>query len=67
MNLFPGPDIGWGSAPVAWHPAVLRFPMPSRDSSLFRPEALEHYFDLEEGRTLVKVSPPWTWALLAAP
>ena len=30
----------------------------------FRPEALEHYLEVEEGRTLVRVSPPWTWALL---
>ncbi len=33
-------------------------------SGLFRPEALEHYLDLEEGRTLARVSPPWTWILL---
>ena len=31
---------------------------------LFREEALKHYLQAEEGRGLVKVSPPWTWALL---
>jgi membrane fusion protein len=32
--------------------------------SLFRPQALEAYLQAEEGRNLVRVSPPWTWALL---
>jgi multidrug resistance efflux pump len=32
--------------------------------NLFREEALKHYLQAEEGRGLVKVSPPWTWALL---
>lgn len=32
--------------------------------SLFREEALKHYLQAEEGRGLVKVSPPWTWTLL---
>lgn len=31
---------------------------------LFRQEALEHFLEAEEGRTLVRVSPPWTWSLL---
>ena len=31
---------------------------------LFRPEALRHHLQAEEGRGLVRVSPPWTWALL---
>lgn len=33
-------------------------------SNLFREEALKHYLEAEEGRGLVMVSPPWTWALL---
>jgi membrane fusion protein len=32
--------------------------------SLFREEALRHYLQAEEGRGLVKISPPWTWTLL---
>jgi membrane fusion protein len=32
--------------------------------SLFRAEALQHLLSSEEGRGLVRVSPPWTWALL---
>lgn len=32
--------------------------------NLFREEALKHYLQAEEGRGLVKISPPWTWALL---
>ncbi|BDG05195.1 HlyD family secretion protein [Anaeromyxobacter oryzae] len=31
---------------------------------LFRDEALKHRLAYEEGRGLVRVSPPWTWALL---
>jgi membrane fusion protein len=31
---------------------------------LFRDEALRHRLSFEEGRGLVRVSPPWTWALL---
>lgn len=38
--------------------------MTQRTHNLFREEALEHYLQAEEGRGLVKVSPPWTWALL---
>ncbi len=32
----------------------------------FRPEALQHHLQAEEGHGLVRVSPPWTWALLLA-
>lgn len=38
--------------------------MNQPNSSLFREEALKHYLQVEDGRGLVKVSPPWTWALL---
>jgi membrane fusion protein len=33
---------------------------------LFRVEALRHRLTAEEGRGVVRVSPPWTWALLVA-
>lgn len=33
-------------------------------SALFRQEALQHHLQTEEGRGIVRVSPPWTWALL---
>lgn len=36
------------------------------ESGLFRREALEHLRRAEETRDLVRVSPPWTWALLTA-
>jgi len=32
--------------------------------TLFRQEALQHHLQGEEGRGIVRVSPPWTWALL---
>ena len=38
--------------------------MNQPNPQLFREEALKHYLQAEEGRGLVKVSPPWTWALL---
>lgn len=38
--------------------------MNQPNPNLFREEALEHYLQAEEGRGLVKVSPPWTWMLL---
>ena len=38
--------------------------MPQPDTRLFRAEALEHRLRGEEGRGLIRVSPPWTWALL---
>lgn len=38
--------------------------MNQPNPNLFREEALKHYLQAEEGRGLVKVSPPWTWALL---
>jgi adhesin transport system membrane fusion protein len=38
--------------------------MRQPNPSLFREEALKHYLQTEEGRGLVKVSPPWTWTLL---
>jgi len=39
--------------------------MPTPPPDLFRQEALQHHLQAEEGRGLVRVSPPWTWALLA--
>lgn len=38
--------------------------MNQSNPGLFREEALKHYLKVEEGRGLVKVSPPWTWMLL---
>ena len=38
--------------------------MTTPPPELFRPEALRHHLQAEEGRGLVRVSPPWTWALL---
>ncbi len=38
--------------------------MNQPNPNLFREEALKHYLQAEEGRGLVKVSPPWTWTLL---
>jgi membrane fusion protein len=35
-------------------------------NSLFRQEALEHFLQAEEGRGIIRVSPPWTWVLLLA-
>jgi multidrug resistance efflux pump len=37
---------------------------PKAAPRLFREEALKHRLAYEEGRGLVRVSPPWTWALL---
>ena len=37
---------------------------PKAAPRLFRDEALKHRLSYEEGRGLVRVSPPWTWALL---
>lgn len=31
---------------------------------LFRPEAVNHLLELEEGRTIARISPPWTWVIL---
>jgi membrane fusion protein len=39
-------------------------PAPPPAPRLFRDEALKHRLAYEEGRGLVRVSPPWTWALL---
>jgi hypothetical protein len=38
--------------------------MNEQPPDLFRQEALQHPLRSEEGRGLVRVSPPWTWALL---
>lgn len=38
--------------------------MTEQNESIFREEALKHYMQSEEGRGLVKISPPWTWTLL---
>ena len=37
---------------------------PEEGRGLFRAEALRHRLSSEEGRGVVRVSPPWTWALL---
>jgi multidrug resistance efflux pump len=37
---------------------------PKAAPRLFREEALKHRLAYEEGRGLVRVSPPWTWAML---
>lgn len=34
------------------------------EHQLFRSEALRHHLRGEEGRGLIRISPPWTWALL---
>jgi multidrug resistance efflux pump len=38
--------------------------MSGSSPGLFRKEAMQHFLQAEEGRGLVRVSPPWTWALL---
>ncbi|BDU74937.1 HlyD family secretion protein [Mesoterricola silvestris] len=38
--------------------------MDERSPHLFRAQALEHHLGGEEGRGLIRVSPPWSWALL---
>jgi membrane fusion protein len=38
--------------------------MAEHPPTLFRQEALQHHLQAEEGGGLVRVSPPWTWALL---
>ncbi|HET7752668.1 MAG TPA: HlyD family efflux transporter periplasmic adaptor subunit [Anaeromyxobacteraceae bacterium] len=49
--------------PVAATPAPpARAAQPS--PKLFREQALKHRLAAEEGRGLVRVSPPWTWAIL---
>jgi membrane fusion protein len=40
--------------------------MSGSSPGLFRKEALQHFLQAEEGRGLVRVAPPWTWALLLA-
>jgi membrane fusion protein len=40
--------------------------MTAHPPEFFRPEALQHHLQPEEGHGLVRVSPPWTWALLLA-
>ncbi|HVP65975.1 MAG TPA: HlyD family efflux transporter periplasmic adaptor subunit [Anaeromyxobacteraceae bacterium] len=56
--------------PVAPEPAAaprseIRAVTPARPrTGLFRAEALRHRLSSDEGRGVVRVSPPWTWALL---
>jgi multidrug resistance efflux pump len=38
---------------------------PQPSAQLFREQALKHRLAAEEGRGLVRVSPPWTWAILS--
>jgi membrane fusion protein len=45
-------------------PQAERAERPQAAPRLFREEALKHRLAFEEGRGLVRVSPPWTWALL---
>jgi multidrug resistance efflux pump len=56
------------SLPVAkTHPPQPPAPPPDPaqpNVRLFREQALKHQLSAEEGRGLVRVSPPWTWALL---
>ncbi len=51
-------------APVPAGPAQGPGPGAPGKPPLFRAEALQHHLSSEEGRGLVRVSPPWTWALL---
>jgi multidrug resistance efflux pump len=39
-------------------------PAAQHNAGLFRAQAIKHRLSSEEGRGLVRVSPPWTWALL---
>jgi multidrug resistance efflux pump len=54
-----GPRRPRASAQVVKAPATAE-----PDPGLFRADALKHRLSSEEGRGLVRVSPPWTWALL---
>ncbi|OFX25549.1 MAG: hypothetical protein A2V77_24945 [Anaeromyxobacter sp. RBG_16_69_14] len=49
---------------VQARPAVQAKPAAQPGPGLFRAEALQHRLSSEEGHGLVRVSPPWTWALL---
>lgn len=51
-------------APVRVEGPQERAERPQAAPRLFREEALKHRLAFEEGRGLVRVSPPWTWALL---
>ena len=44
-------------------PTTVPTPPQITDSSLFRKEALEHHVRDPEGRGILQVSPPWTWAV----
>jgi HlyD family secretion protein len=44
--------------------AVKTAPQPKPAPKLFRDEAMKQRLAYEEGRGVVRVSPPWTWALL---
>jgi len=44
--------------------AVKTAPQPTPAPKLFRDEAMKQRLAYEEGRGVVRVSPPWTWALL---
>jgi len=62
------------AAPVEVHPRPLAEPVAHRSTDLvaaprlatgfFRAEAVEHRLSLDEGRGVVRMSPPWTWAVL---
>ena len=54
------PQRARASTQVVVGPAAAAQPSPG----LFRSEALQHRLSSEQGRGVVRVSPPWTWALL---
>lgn len=39
--------------------------MPETHDTLFRRSAIEHYLATDERGEVIRVSPPWTWAILA--
>ncbi|HTP49742.1 MAG TPA: HlyD family efflux transporter periplasmic adaptor subunit [Anaeromyxobacteraceae bacterium] len=43
---------------------VVEEPKPKASTGLFRREAMQHRLASEEGRGIVRVSPPWTWVLV---
>ncbi|HVI93035.1 MAG TPA: HlyD family efflux transporter periplasmic adaptor subunit [Anaeromyxobacter sp.] len=55
-------EVTRAPAPAAAAPAASPAPAPA--PRLFREEALRNRLAFEEGRGVVRVSPPWTWALL---
>ncbi len=58
------PVEGQPRQPKASTQVVQAPPAAQPNPNLFRAEAIKHRLSSEEGRGLVRVSPPWTWALL---